>query len=355
MKKYQRFISAQFIKNFIILFLALELFFTGIDLMQNLKDLPSSANLQILYTTNIFLNFINYTLPLSLMFAMLTTIFQLIHSNELVAMYALGISKMQVIQPIFFISLFLTLIYIGMNASSFVKANEFADNIKKHGEISQHTTDLFLKSFDTYVYIQKLDPVKKEGENLKIFITKENDLEKIIYAKKGFFKEDYWHLEDVKITQKPIITEYKLSDKALKTTKLKSLKTLKGFKPQIIDNLYKGKSKLTIQDSIQAISLLKSQNLKTNKMRANLYTMILFPLFVPILILGMFFKLPTLRRGANIALISSVSVFGVLILWGVLFTMAKIATNGSIIPELGIVLPVFLVFLLSLFLVYKSK
>jgi lipopolysaccharide export system permease protein len=289
------------------------------------------------------------------MFAMLTSIFQIIHSNELVALHSLGISKMQVIRPIFYISLLFTLIYIGLNASSFVKANEFADNIKRHGEISQNTNNLFLKSFDTYIYIQNLNPIAKTGSNLKIFITENGDLKEIINAKRGTYKDNFWNLEDVQIIKKPQITDYKLSNKALKYEHLNSLKALKGFKPQIIDNLYKGDSKLTIQESIQAINLLKSQNLKTNKIRANLYTMILFPLFVPILIIGMFYQLPTLRRGANIAFLSTMSIFGVLVLWGILFTMAKISTNGAINPELGIALPVFLVFLLSIFLVYKNR
>jgi len=352
MKIYQKLLAKIYFKNFITLFLALELFFTGIDLMQNFKHLPHAANLQILYASNMFLNFINYTLPLSLLFAMMMSIFQLIRSNELVSLYALGASKKAVIAPIFILSLLITLLYISLNNTTFVKANEYADSIKKNGKITNTSKDLFLKSANDYIYIQTLHPLQKEGENIKIFKTKETDITQIIEAKRAIFKENYWQLQDV--TQ---ITKPKINQKGAKLhyTKIATLNTLKGFKPQIIDNLFKGQSKLTIKDSLEAINLLKKQQLKTDKIRSNLYIMILFPLFAPIAILALFYPMPAQRREANLALLSTIYIFGILMLWGLLFTMAKIASNGAISPELGIILPLLLLFLLSLYLIYKNR
>ncbi len=352
MKIYQRFISKLFLKNFIILFFALELFFTGIDLMQNFKHLPHSANLQIIYATNIFLNFINYTLPLSLIFAMLTTVFQLIKSNELVSMYALGTSKKQVILPIFLFSLLITLLYISLNASNFVKANEFADSIKRHGEIQNNSGQLFLKSDQDYVYFETLDPINKIGTSIKIFHTEDTDVRYIIDAKEAIFQKDHWQLKDVTITYKPSLKSTKAK---LRTEHKETLLALQGFQPQIIDNLFKGKSRLTIQDSFAAIRLLKSQHFKTDKIRANLYIMIAFPLFAPLAILTLFYPLPAQRRSSNLALLSTLYVFGVLMLWGVLFTMAKISTNGALLPEIGIVIPLLLLLLISVYLIYKNR
>lgn len=352
MKIYQRFLIKIYLKNFIILFLALELFFTGIDLMQNFKHLPHAANLQILYASNIFLNFINYTLPLSLLFAMLMSIFQLVRSNELVSLYALGTSKKAVIMPIFILSLLITLLYISLNNTRFVKANEYADSIKKNGKIANTSNDLFLKSANDYIYIQTLNPLQKEGENIRIFQTKETDITQIIEAKRAIFKEDYWQLQDVTRITKPNINQ---KDAKLRYSHIATLNTLKGFKPQIIDNLFKGESKLTIKDSLEALTLLNTQKLKTDKIRSNLYIMILFPLFAPIAILALFYPMPAQRREANLALLSTFYIFGILMLWGLLFTMAKIAFNGAISPELGIILPLFLLFLLSLYLIYKNR
>ncbi len=352
MSIYQKFLAKLFLKNFIILFLAMELFFTGIDLMQNFKNLPPSANLQIIYASNIFLNFVNYTLPLSLIFSMLSTIFQLIRSNELVSLYALGASKRDVITPIFLLSFFITLLYISLNASNFVKANEYADSIKRNGEISDTTKHLFLKSHDDYIYIESLNPLKKEGTNIKIFKTQKSDVTHIITAQKAYFKEDHWELQKVKELRKPKIDD---NDAKLTYRDINTMDALEGFKPQIIDNLFKGKSKLTIQDSFSAISLLNEQDLKTDKIRANLYIMIAFPLFAPLAILALFYPLPAQRRESNIALLSSLNILGVLMLWGLLFTVAKIATNGAILPELGVVLPLFILLLVAIYIIYKNR
>ncbi len=347
----RKFIAFLYLKNFVILFFALEIFFTGIDLMQNFKNLPDSANLQIIYTTNIFLHFINFTLPLSLIFSMLTSIFQIIHSNELVALYALGVSKKDVIKPIIFISLLVTLIYIALNTSNFVKAENSARNIKKYGEIERETKNLFLKSHDNYVFIETLYPIKKEGENIKIFTTKNGDLTGVLKAKKAVFKGNYWELFDVQklIKPTPITKESKLTFQ-----NIPYMRALEGFKPEIIDNLFKGRSKLTIQNSFSAIKLLNEQNINTDKIRGNLYLMIFFPLFAPIVILALFYPMPTMRRGANIGMLSSLYIFGVLILWGLFFTLAKISTNGSILPEIGILLPLILLSIVSMAIVYKK-
>ncbi len=347
----KKFIAFLYLKNFIILFFALEIFFTGIDLMQNFKSLPDSANLQIIYTTNTFLYFTNFTLPLSIIFSMLSSIFQIIQSNELVALYSLGVSKKDIIKPIVFISLIITFIYIALNTSSFVKASEYARNIKKYGEVERETKNLFLKSHDNYVYIQTLYPIKKEGHNIKIFTTKEGDLTGVLKAKKAIFKGNYWELFDVKklIIPTPIKKNSKLTFQ-----NIPYMRALQGFKPEIIDNLFKGRSKLTIQNSLSAIKLLNNQNINTDKIRGNLYLMIFFPLFAPIVILALFYPMPMMRRGSNIGVLSSLYIFGVLILWGLFFTLAKISTNGSILPEFGILLPLLFLFFSSLYIINKK-
>ncbi len=348
----KRFIALLYFKNFIILFFALEIFFTGIDLMQNFKNLPDSANLQILYTTNIFLYFINFTLPLSLIFAMISSIFQIINSNELVALYSLGVSKQNIIKPIVFISLIITFTYIMLNATGFVKAGEYARNIKKYGEIERETKNLFLKSHDNYVYIETLFPIKKEGQNITIFTTQNGDLTGVLKAKKAIFKGNYWELFDVKKLIKPIpITK----DSKLTFQNIPYVKALEGFKPEIIDNLFKGRSKLNIQNSISAITLLNEQNINTDKIRGNLYLMLFFPLFAPIVILTLFYPMPIMRRGSNMGMLSSLYIFGVLILWGLFFTLAKISTNGSILPELGILLPMVILTLASFYIINKKR
>ncbi len=352
---YQKFVGLLFFKNLLILFLAMQLFFTGIDLMQNLKSLPPSANLQILYTVNVFLNFINYTLPLSLVFAMLATIFALIKSNELVALYSLGLSKAKVIRPIFLITLLVTLLYIGLNFTPFVKANEISTSIKQHGKITTRTEGLFLKYFDTYAYIRTLHPLQNRGDGITIFFTTDNDIVELLHAKYATFANHYWVLHDVTRIRKPKVHALMQPDAHLSSIHMDRMEVLRGFRPQIIDNLFKGKSQLSIPDSLAAITLLKKQGINTDKIRGNLYLMLLFPLFAPLAVLALFYPLPMQRRGSNLALLSSAFILAALLLWGILFTLAKITLNGSLKPEWGIAMPMLLLFAATLYILRRYR
>ena len=352
MKLYQKFIAKQYIKNFFLIFLALEFFFIGMDLLQNLKGVPNSANLQILYTVNQLLYYVNFTLPLSLVFAMLLTLFNILKSNELVSLYSLGISKNDLVKPIFIISGTITLMYIALNfVPDFVQAEEKSKNIKKYNTPDKTTSSLFLKSHDTYVYIDKLIPGQKRGKDLKIFITKEHKLIEVLRAKHAIFQDNHWKLQDVNSIKIPNLE----NNQKLIFENHDTIEVLAGFKPKIIDTLFQRLSKLTIQDSFEAITLLNTQNLNTDKIRSNLYTMLIFPLFAPIVIYGLFFPFPAQRRGTNIALVNTFYIFSILSIWGIIFTLAKISASGSVSPEFGIIAPIVMLFFAAWFLSKKYQ
>ncbi len=350
MKTYQIFLSKLYIKNFLLIFITLELFFTGMDLLENLGKISSSANLQILYTVNKLLFYTNFTLPLSLIFAMFLTFLNVLKSNELVSLYSLGISKKELIAPVMIISSIVTMLFISLNLfSDFVSAYDKASNIKKYDSPTKKTNALFLKSFDTYAYIDQLQPKEKVGKNLKIFITKENKLIEVLKADSANFANNRWNLKNVTSIKIPNL-EDENSSKKLIYTHLETKEVLHGFKPKIIDTLFQKNASLTILESLDAVSFLEQQNLNSEKIKSNLYTMVFFPLFAPIAIYGLFFPLPAGRRSTNIALLSFSYVFSILTIWGILFILTKISANGTISAELGILMPIILLSLISLYL-----
>ncbi len=351
---FQKFLSRLYVKKFLLLFIAFELFFVGFDLLRNLKRLPDSANLQILYTVNKFLEFINYTLPLSLIFALLLAMLQIIKSNELVTLYALGVSKKRVATPFVIISSVLTLFYIGLNTLPyFVQALETSTNIRRVGTISSISSSIFLKSGNNYAYIQSLNPHNKSAEGMKVFKIEKGDLREIIEAKHGKFRNDHWELEDVTIIHKPALGPDQNQNAKLTISTHKKRDALHGFTPRIIDTLFQSSPRLTVQDSFSAITLLGKQNLRTDKVRANLYMMLFFPLFAPITVFGLFFLFPAQHRGSNLPTFTTLVIFGTLVVWGILFTLTQIALNGAISPEAGIILPVVLL-AIGAFAIYKK-
>ena len=353
---YQRFLSRLYVRKIVVLFVAFELFFVGFDLLKNLQKLPDSANLQILYTVNKFLEFINFTIPLTLIFALLMAMIQIIKSNELVTLYALGVSRKEVSKPFIYIATGITLFYILLNTLPyFTQTHETAKNIRKRGTVSSISSSIFIKSGKDYAYIESLSPHEKSGTGMKIFKTDGTRLKQVIEAKRGKFIGDHWELQEITLYDIPDTNITDPADGGLRIKHYQSKGVLYGFTPRIIDTLFQSSPKLTIQDSFSAMHLLKDQGLKTDKIRANLYMMTIFPLFAPIVVFGLFFLFPAQHRGANLSMLTTLVIFGTLVLWGITFTLSKIASNGALSPEVGILLPIFLLALGSYYIYRKYR
>lgn len=352
LKIYQKYIAQIYIKYLFIIFIALESFYVGIDVLTNLKDIPKSANLFLLYIVFDAMSAVNYALPLSLVFALIASKFAMIRSNELIAMYSSTISKNKIILPPFFIALLITFCYIIFNFTNFVYSYEYKKNILDFSQIGSSSSDLFLKFEGKYVYFNKLDPIKKEASNIKIFTTKNNELTQIISAKKAIFKDNIWHLKEVKITTKPLIIPNK--EVNLSITHKPTLKALEGFKPQIIENVHQANVILSIPDSLQAISFFYSQGVSLNSIKSNLYTLLFFPFFSPFMLLILYYYMPASTRFFNLTLLSFLFIFITLSIWGILFSLTKLASS-TINAETAIILPILLMLFYSLWLYKKNK
>ncbi len=351
-KLYDRYIAFLYIKNFLIIFLALEFFYVGIDLLSNLKNLPISANLQLLY---IYFNVqiaINYTLPISLVIAMIVSKISMIKSNELISLYSSTISKNQVIMPTFIASCSITLLLIVLNCTSFTYANNYKNNLIKYNTIQVNANKVFMKFNNNYVFIEKLNPVKKEAANIEIFEIRNARLKSITSAKKAYFKENAWHSDEVDMLIIPEVK--KLGDRGLIKKTIKNQIFLKGFKPKTMNTIHKSQSFLNIIDAYDAFIFLNKQQANTTHIRSSLYNFIFFPLFAPLLVIILFYFLPLSARFFNLALLSFIFILITLLVWGSLFLLSKFAQNGVISPEIGIILPILLMSILA-FRLYKKN
>jgi lipopolysaccharide export system permease protein len=354
LKKYQTLIVKRYLKAFFTIFVALTVFFTGVDFASNLDKLPDSANLKVLFMLNRFLYFSSFTFSLSLMFALISSIISLIKENELVVIYSFGASKDKLLKPFLYtISFFIVVFWIFNSFNFYVNSVQIAENIRDYGRVSSYEKDLFLKSGSSYVYISKLNKYKKEGKNIEVFETDGIELKRVIKAKKGYFRDNFWLLKDVTIIKKPDLSG-SILDKKLHISHKNTLEVLNGFKPTIMESLYNGDASLTLKDSVYALFFLQDKGLSTNAIKANLYKIVFFPMFSLFLGVVLFFMLPLQRRGKRLGLIMAKLYFISLLVWGVLYVMTKVSKNGSISPELGVILPVFALAVFS-FYFYKKK
>jgi len=340
MKLFEKYIIQNYLKNFFVIFIALDLFYVGVDLLTNYNNIPDSANLQILYALFQGMNAVNYVLPLSIVFGMIVTYFGMIKSNELICMYASSISKRSLVKPFFITSLVLTLFYIGLNCTEFAYAYEYSSNLKKYNSISNSAEDLFLKNNNQYIYFKKLDPLKQVAYDVTIFEVDNVDLTKVIRASIATFVDNHWILEHVSITHKPKISS--LDDEGFRIENIEKLKMMENFKPKIMDNVYQSEYALSISDGIDALRFFDNQNVNTSKIKATLFYQLFFPFFAPFLIVVLYYKAPMMGRYFNMALVASSFAFVTLIVWSGLFLLSRLAANGVILSEIAILFPIIL-------------
>ena len=351
MSIFTKYLLGKYLKHFFIILFALELFFIGIDFLQNIKNLPQSANLQLLYLLYNGFFTLTITLPLSIVFGFIITLTICIKNNEIISFYSLGISKKQLIRPILIISTIFTLILIGLQTTPLAYSYEQKSKILKNKFFVSEKSNIFLKYNNYFVYFEKLYPIEKRALNIHIYKIENNNVVETIIAKKAFYKNKKWYVIDAKIVNKPKNIDWDKSK--LTVTYEKFLYTLEGFEPKIINNVYKTKSYFAIFDAIKAIKLLEEQDFNTNKIKAILYSHLFTPFFIIPLIIVIFVYSGTSSRFFNTARFISISIFITLLLWGILFLLQKLSVGGILLAEIAIIVPFFILLFIAKFLYFQ--
>ncbi|RDU74303.1 permease [Helicobacter anseris] len=336
----------------LIIFSALQVFFISIDSLKYLDQLPSSANLIILFFVYDFLYALNYTLPISILLASIIFYLNLTKSNQYTAFLALGYSKRKILSPILMVSTFLILFYIGLNATPFVYAQEKAEAIISQGNFSNITEDLLVKYKDNYVYFGKIYPLIQKAENIKVFKLDSNGiLENFAQSKEAHFIDNYWVMNQAIVSSVP--KQLILGAKGLEVKEEEEFRILKGFRPKVLDTIYQNKPSVSIIDAFQSLHILKKQEANHTKIRAILYSFILVPFFVPLTIMIIAFFIPSLARYSNLALLGFIFIVLSLVIWGLFFAFGKMSVSGLLSPELMLLIPLSLLCLLSLFYISR--
>ena len=347
-----RFVGFTYTKSILLVFLALEFFFVSIDTLKYINSLPDSANLLVLFFVYEFLNALNYTFPISIMLASITAYITLIKSNQLVAILSIGYSKKQILKVILLIATVLNALYIALNATPFVYSQENINNIIQRASISDAKNDILVKYENSYVYINKIYPLLQKAELVKIFETKNLELKKFIQAKEAIFDGEYWILKEATINNIP--DNLKFGKSKIEIVKMDEYKTLRGFKPKVLDTVYQNKPNASIIDAFNAFLLLKEQNLNTQKIRSLLYSFAIIPLTMVLSIIIISYYMPLLGRYTNLAKLAFSLTLVALILWGMFFALTKLSISGFFHPELGTIIPISILGITSIFY-YKRK
>ncbi len=349
-----RYILIHYLRFFIIILGALSLFLVGFDYMSNASKISNSANLVLIYLVYKSLFAIDMLLPLSLVFAMISTKISLIRSNALVALYSLGYSKLDVLKPFIAAALGITFFYIYLHTlPQFAKANEMANSIKDHSEYLSPTRDLFFTYKKQYIYFKELLPLQQKAINVRIFQLQNKQLHQVIMAKNAFYSDGAWHIKNADIITKP--DDFTFDSKGITVKRSEELTLLEGFRPKMLDQVYEGKADYTILDAFEAFKLLSSQNINIDKVKAAIYKGLIYPFYAPLLVIIIFFFVPVSSRFLNVSLFSFAAIVSVLLVWGVLFMLIELSKNKTIPSEVGIILPIVILFIVAAIQLYRNK
>ncbi len=347
-----KYILKKYLLYFTIVLTSLQLFFVGIDFLQNSKGLPDSANLQLLYLMYNSFFTLTLTLPLSLVFGWIVTLVIFVMNNELVAFTAVGAKRFNIYFPVVVISMGLLIVLILIQMTPMAYSYEQKKKILDGNYFSNTKSDIFLKYDDNYIYFEKLLPIKKEAENIHIYKIKDKDILETIIAKKAIFQNDKWYIIDAKVIKKP--KEMSFNTSKLEVRYEKFLNTLDGFKPKILDNVYEEKSTFSIIDAISALLLLSKQEVNTDKIRAAIYYELVIPFFILPLIMLIFIFTSYNKRFFNVGTFTSFSIFSTLVVWGLFFMLHKFSNSGVLKPEVSLLAPIAIWFFIS-YIIYRKK
>ena len=64
-------------------------------------------------------------------------------------------------------------------------------------------SNILLTYNNNFIYFEKLYPFEKKAVNVKIFEKQNDQLVKVIMAKKAYYQNDKWYVLDAKIITKP--------------------------------------------------------------------------------------------------------------------------------------------------------
>ncbi|MDD5406902.1 MAG: LptF/LptG family permease [Sulfurovaceae bacterium] len=348
-KLYFWYLVRLYAKNFLALLSGMSFMFVLIDYLGYTNRINGSTNQHIMYAYYSWQGALALLYPLALVFAVIVTNMSLVKNNTMGALHSFGYSKRRLFAPILIFGLVIYFIFVYLQTTSFAYAKDDANALLGNSS-ARDSKNLFFKYNDTFVYIQKLDPVAKKLIGVSLFKTDKDHILYTLKAPYALFNGKAWDVHDA-IMHRNYYTNGFLDKYSIEKHKI--MTTLDGYKPAVMESLYEGAS-LTLIDAFDTWKLFKEQNLNSDKIRAGIYDKLIFPLFAFGLMVLLFFKIPFLGRFGSITKITTMALGGSLLTWGVIMGLSHLGANGVVIPELSSFVPIVLLSVYAL-IVYFSK
>jgi len=348
---YFSYIAKHYIKNLLVILFGLAFAFAAIDYFQHIQKLDVAGNYKILYIYYMWQEALGLLYPLAIVFALIMTKLTFVKQNTMGAFHAFGYSKKRLVVPLMSVAMLTYTLFTYLHTTEFSYAKDRATMLLEKQLNAYDVNDLFFKYNDTFVYMKKLDPIHKKLEDITIFKVFGHRVLYTIHAPYAVFDGEEWDAKDATlkthIYEDGKLVRYQIEHK-------KNIKTLKGYKPKIIESLYQGKA-LNIIDAYTTWKLLEEQHLDSDKIRAVLYEKIVMPLFALAMLLILFFKLPFHARMMRIGVVIASALGTTFVVWGILFGLNQIGANGVLPPEVTVILPIGVLWIYAIYVFFTNE
>jgi lipopolysaccharide export system permease protein len=345
-----RYVSFHYLKKMLIILMGLSGLFAGLDFLMNASSL-SSFNVKVLYVFSKWQEALNLLYPLAIVFGGIWTKIAFVKQNAIASFYALGVTRKELFKPFLFVGILTYFVFLGLNFTPFAAAQDTARSLFKNQYSVSKTEDLFFKYNNSFVYIGALIPEQYKIENLTIFKMKNNEVIETFTAEEAWYNIYEWVATNA-IKKSKVV--HSSGHFRLDVQEIPVLHTLRDYQPKILESIYDGKS-LTLYENFVAQKLLEAQGLNTYEVRADIYSKMVIPLFSIALLMILIFEFPFHARYMNIAITTTKAIGGTLFTWGILFALQGIAKNGSVLPEIVMIVPVVLLWVYALYVLSKAQ
>ncbi len=128
-------------------------------------------------------------LPISLVFAFIATIVELIRSNALDLFLCPWLfSNEGTCSHSFCCYHCLDLLYIAAHTTSFARANEYADNLRESSQFLTPTNNLFFTHEGNYIFFGTLNPLSQKAQSIRIFTFENGKLKEALSAEEAYYR-----------------------------------------------------------------------------------------------------------------------------------------------------------------------
>lgn len=193
MVKVQNYISHNFVKSFLTIFLP---FFLIISLVYLVKIAGLTSKIQLTFLELLRLysysipDIIFYTLPLSFIAALANLLIRLSQDNELIALYALGLNAQKVLQRLVILALLFSILLGSISFLAMPLAKQlyksFKEEKKAEAKLNIIPGELGQKFGEYYIYVKEKDD--DLFKNMVIYNREDKETEQFFSAQTGELK-----------------------------------------------------------------------------------------------------------------------------------------------------------------------